>query len=124
MNKVNVIKQNLEWEMIYCQVQKNVKRIIAPATDAFNCADQIVKICKDFDKQVLFIMALGPTAKVVAYELCKENYRVLDLGHLDIEYKWFIRNTIDKISIPGKFTNESIIKYNAAEDKILKITIT
>ena len=40
-------------------------------------------------KDKLFILALGPMATVLAYDLARLGYRALDLGHIDIEYEWF-----------------------------------
>lgn len=58
----------------------------------------------------LFILALGPASKPLVLDLLSagnKNYQVLDLGHLDVEYEWFLRNVNTKVSIPGKYVNES-----------------
>lgn len=33
-------------------------------------------------------------------------YWAIDIGHIDIEYEWFLRKTSDKIKIEGKYVNE------------------
>ena len=54
----------------------------------------------------LILIALGPTATVLAYDLNKRGIRALDIGHLDIEYEWFKSGTQEKIPIAGKYVNE------------------
>jgi hypothetical protein len=46
------------------------------------------------------------TATVLARDLAHNGYQAIDLGHIDIEYEWMLRNATTKIAIPGKFTNE------------------
>jgi len=52
-------------------------------------------------------MALGPTATVLAYDLCKAGYRALDIGHLDICYELFLRNEPYMVAVEGKYVNEA-----------------
>lgn len=85
---------------------KSIKRIICPAKDAFEKYDEILEECKKISKDKLFIIALGPTATVLAYDLTDLGYRALDLGHIDIEYEWFLRNTKEKTAIKDKYVNE------------------
>ena len=51
-------------------------------------------------------MALGPTATVLAYDLAKEGYQAIDIGHIDIEYEWYLKNVDKKEKIDNKYTNE------------------
>ena len=61
------------------------------------------------DEEVLFLIALGPTATVLAYDLTKYGYQAIDIGHFDIEYEWFLRGIKeDKVAIEGKYTNEVV----------------
>ena len=86
---------------------KSVSRIIAPAVNAHDSYPEIKRRAEQlaFD-DVLFIVCLGPTAKILTLELTKKGYQTLDLGHLDIEYEWFRRGAKEKILIPGKYVNE------------------
>ena len=59
-----------------------------------------------FSINSLIIIALGPTATVLAYDLAKEGYQALDMGHFDIEYEWYLRNATKKEKISNKYTNE------------------
>lgn len=85
---------------------KSVKRVICPAEDAFEKYDEILKTLKKESKETLIIIALGPTATVLAYDLAKEGYQALDMGHFDIEYEWYLRNATKKEKINNKYTNE------------------
>lgn len=85
---------------------KSIKRIICPSENAFDKHDEILATLKQQPKDSLIIMALGPTATVLAYELAKEGYQALDMGHLDIEYEWYIRNANKRERIVNKYTNE------------------
>lgn len=84
----------------------SVKRIVCPALNAFDQYDDILKTCMEHGKDKLFIIALGPTATVLAYDLAKQGYRALDLGHLDIEYEWFLMGAKKKVPIAEKYVNE------------------
>lgn len=85
---------------------KSCERILCPATDAFDKYDEILSAAKTFDKDVLFLIALGPTATVLAYDLYKEGYQALDIGHVDIEYEWMRLNADSAVVIENKFVNE------------------
>ena len=52
------------------------------------------------------MIALGPAATVLSYDLAKAGYHALDIGHLDIEYEWFLRKATKKINIEDKWVNE------------------
>ena len=60
----------------------------------------------------MIILACGPTATVVVPELCREGYQALDLGHIDIQYEYYIRNLTEKCAVSGKYVNESKRKFN------------
>ena len=85
---------------------KSIKRIICPARNAFESYEQILETCKKLSKEALFIIALGPTATVLASDLSKLGYRALDLGHIDIEYEWFLLKATKKVAIKNKYVNE------------------
>lgn len=51
-------------------------------------------------KDRLIIIVLGPTAKLLAYDLNKLGYRALDLGHMAKAYEWL--KTRDNI-VAGQF---------------------
>ena len=63
-------------------------------------------IKKNVRKNKLILIALGPTATILAYDLYKLGYRAIDIGHIDIEYEWFLRKANTKIPIKNKYVNE------------------
>ena len=69
----------------------SIRRILCPARSAFDKYDAILSAFDDLDKNVLVLAALGPTATVLAYDLCKKGFQTIDIGHLDVEYEWFLR---------------------------------
>lgn len=92
---------------------KSVRRVICPSENAFNKYDEILERLKQEDKKTLILIALGPTATILAYNLAKEGYQALDVGHFDIEYEWYKRKAIKKEKIDNKYTNEVIGGNNA-----------
>jgi len=87
---------------------KSISRILCPAVDAFDkYYETIDYIKKNISKSTLIILALGPTATAMAFELSQMDYQALDLGHIDIEYEWFLSGTDKKIPIKNKFVNET-----------------
>lgn len=86
---------------------RSVKRILAPAINAFESYDQIKRAILDHYSDQLVLLALGSTATVLASDLARNNIWALDIGHLDIEYEWFLCKAKDKIAISGKFVQET-----------------
>ena len=80
----------------------SIKRILCPIKDAYSKYDEIFGVCKKQPNETLFIIALGPTATVLAYDLCKSGYRALDVGHVDTMYEWFLRKATKSVPIEGK----------------------
>lgn len=85
---------------------KSIKRILCPNLNAYEKYDEILKECQKQPKNTLFILALGMTATVLAADLCALGYKALDVGHIDIEYEWFLMKAQDKIEIENKNVNE------------------
>ncbi len=86
---------------------RSVRRILGPSLSAFRKYDDLMLAIKTYAKKdSLIILSLGITATVMAYELAKMGYWAIDLGHVDIEYEWFLRGVEDREAIRGKFTNE------------------
>lgn len=85
----------------------SISRILAPAENAFDKYDSILEEVSSIDKSSLVLIALGQTATVLAYDLYKLGYQAIDIGHLDIEYEWFLMKAEKKVSIPNKYVNEA-----------------
>lgn len=91
---------------------KSVKRLIIPAENAFFKYDEIMTQTKEFVNSHdgwdgIVLICAGPTATVMAYELGIQGIQAIDLGHLDLEYEWFLRKCKDKQVIDGKYVNEA-----------------
>ncbi len=85
---------------------KSIRRILCPSKNAFDKFEEIKKAILDNAKQDdLVICALGPTATVLAFEL-SDKLQVLDLGHIDIEYEWFLMGATEKVPVKNKYVNE------------------
>ena len=77
-----------------------VERIIGPSSDAYAKLDEIMECCRKYPKDRLFLISLGIAAKFLAEKLFLEGYRALDIGHLDMEYEWYIHKANKKEKIP------------------------
>lgn len=82
-----------------------IERIIAPNENAFDVYDEIYDAALEYGRDRCILIALGPTATVLAYDLAKAGYWALDIGHLDLEYEWFLKGN-DRSYIPHKYNNE------------------
>ena len=92
---------------------KSIKRIICPAKNSFRVYDKILNSILKFDKNILILISLGPTATVLAYDLTLSGYQAIDIGHVDIEYELFLRKAKKMIQIPLKYVNE----YNSGRNE-------
>ena len=85
---------------------KSLKRILCPPENAFEKYEEIKKEVLKNDKDKLILVSLGPTAKVLAYDLFLLNYRVVDIGHVDMEYEMFLRGETKQTKVEFKYFNE------------------
>ena len=100
---------------------KNLYRILAPAKNAYDKYDEIVAALKEHVPWgALVILALGPTATIMAYDLAKMGYQALDLGHFDIQYEYHIRDIHSKQPIPGKYVNEASTAGQTVDDSVIQ----
>jgi len=87
---------------------KSIRRIIGPSENAFERKfDLLASARKLYDREVLFLICLGPTATVLTASICFDGFQAIDIGHLDIEYEWYLRGSKIKLPIPGKYVNEA-----------------
>lgn len=98
----------------------SVRRILAPATNAFERYDDIfVAVQRHIKQNQLILMALGPTATILAYDVAvKLGEQAIDIGHADIEYEWYLAGATEKIPVANKYTNEC--GYTGGEDQLLE----
>jgi glycosyltransferase family protein len=82
-------------------------RIITLSQNAFSVYNRLLSETVHFAANYdLVLVALGPTATVLAYDLSLVGIRALDIGHVDIEYEWFLKQAVRKVAIEGKYVNE------------------
>lgn len=90
---------------------RSLHRILCPGKNAFDrLADiqaEVVKAYRHMGGEPLVLAALGPAATVLAFDLAKEGIQTIDIGHIDVEYEWFLRGATEKVQLPGKFVNEA-----------------
>ena len=91
-------------------------RIIAPAKNAFERYREIYAEAARQPKDSLVLIALGPTAKLLTVDLTQDGFQVLDVGHMDIEYEWYLQKSTKKIPIQGKYVNEVKKGRNVSDD--------
>lgn len=88
---------------------KSLKRIICPDRDAYTFYREILNYVKEnimLNENILFLIALGPTAKPLVVDLNEIGCWAIDIGHIDSEYEWFLRNAKKRIKIENKHTAE------------------
>jgi glycosyltransferase family protein len=84
----------------------DIQRIIAPAENAFRRYESVLDACRKQPEGTLFLLALGPTATVLAFDLCRLGFQAIDVGHVDLEYEWFLRGEGHRTLVDGKYNNE------------------
>lgn len=96
----------------------SIKRILAPSTNSFDRYDDIYREClKLRDGADMFLIALGPSAGVLAYDLSLQKIQALDVGHIDLEYEWFLAGEGVRVPVRFKYNNE-IEGGNIVEDVV------
>lgn len=86
---------------------KSLKRIICPKQNAFEKYEEIKIAVRKFGQEKLILFSLGPTATVLCSELCNEGFWTIDVGHIDVEYMWMLMDAKERVSIKGRYVNES-----------------
>lgn len=86
---------------------KRIRRIEAPATSSFDRYDDILSAALKYrDEDVLFLASLGPAACVLCYDLYKAGCQAVDIGHVDLEYEWYLNGTGGRCEVKHKYNNE------------------
>lgn len=84
-----------------------VKRILAPSKNAFSKYDDILEASLKYGiDDTLYLIALGPAAGVLAYDLYKNGRQAVDIGHLDLEYEWMLNGSGGRSEVKNKYNNE------------------
>ena len=85
----------------------SIKRILCPSKNAFNSYDAILEAAIQHGKDKVILIALGPTASVLSYDLAKLGYTALDVGHIDVEYMWMLMKAERVMPIKGRYVSET-----------------
>lgn len=92
----------------------SIKRIICPSKDAFSKIDEIEKSINVYKDNRLILLMLGPTADIIVSDLSSSiKNQIIDLGHIDSEYEWFLRGDLVRKKLPHKHTAE----FNSDQDE-------
>ncbi len=85
----------------------SIQRIVAPATNSYDRYDDILRAAIGHaDEDTLFLIAIGPSAAILSYDLTAQGFQAVDIGHLDLEYEWFLAGQGKRVPVPGKYNNE------------------
>ena len=86
---------------------KSIRRILGPAANAFSRYDDLLAQTQGVEKSALILLALGPCATALALDLHRLGYQAVDIGHVDIEYEWYLAGADKKQPVKNKFVNEA-----------------
>ena len=85
---------------------KSIKRIICPSRNAYSKKTEIMEEILKHSEGCLILLMLGPTAKVLAYQLASKGIQAIDIGHIDSEYEWMQMGAEKKVLLRNKHTAE------------------
>ena len=85
---------------------KSIKRIICPSRNAYSKKAEIMEEILKHSEGRLILLMLGPTAKVLAYQLASKGLQAIDIGHIDSEYEWMQMGAEKKVLLRNKHTAE------------------
>lgn len=95
---------------------RSVTRIICPSKNAYSKINKIEESILQCKEDRLILLMLGPTAKIIVNDLAEIKNQMIDIGHIDSEYEWFLRRDLVKTKLPNKhtaeFNNDSNLKLN------------
>ena len=61
----------------------SISRIICPAINAYEKLTEIQSAIENHvSKEQIILAALGPTASILASNMCDKGYQVIDIGHI------------------------------------------
>ncbi|MGZ0906985.1 GT-D fold domain-containing glycosyltransferase [Streptococcus thermophilus] len=60
---------------------------------------------------MIILLAIGPTATVLSYDLADNgfqviDFQVIDIVHLDVEYQWYLMQAKKKTPLENRTVNE------------------
>ncbi len=85
---------------------KSLRRILCPTQNAFDKYEEILEAVLRVEKSRLIMVALGPAAKALVYDLVKNGYQAVDIGQIDMEYEWYLAGAKERVPIPNKYVSQ------------------
>lgn len=77
-----------------------IKRILTPANNAWEKYDTILKeTLKEAANFDLILASIGPTATILAEDVSKQGFRIIDIGHLNLEYNKYLEDNLEILGI-------------------------
>ncbi|MCT3093469.1 DUF1792 domain-containing protein [Streptococcus thermophilus] len=55
-------------------------------------------------RNLIVLLAIGLTATVLSYDLADNGFQVIDIGHLDVEYQWYLMQAKKKMPLENRTT--------------------
>lgn len=89
---------------------KSIQRILGFPTNAFSHYDRIFEAVISNvtpEENKLLLLSYGPTATILAYDLAKLGYQAIDIGHLDMEYEFYLSKNPNRRALNYKYVNEA-----------------
>jgi hypothetical protein len=74
-----------------------IKKIDTPKTNAFNCHSETFTKCKKTQratKDLIFLLSIGISAKVLAYDLCSLGTQAIDIGNFFKIFHWYQKGVL------------------------------
>lgn len=65
----------------------------------------------------MFLVVLGQSAGVLAYDLSAAGYWALDIRHIDLEYEWYLQGGGRRVPVSNKYNNEVLKGSNVEQSE-------
>lgn len=85
---------------------RSIKRVLCPTQEAYGYYEAILSEAQKIGRNNLILLVLGPTAKVLAYDLAQLGYQVIDLGQIDMDYEWYQAGKGIRVPIQHKYVSQ------------------
>lgn len=85
---------------------QSIQRILCPPENAFAKYDLIYNAAQKYGSDRLILIALGPTATILSYDLHRVGFWAIDIGHVDLEYEWMKMGVEKQVKVDNKYVNE------------------
>ena len=96
---------------------KSISRIVfCPEKNAFDRYDDILSAFDGIDSDALVLLGLGPTATVLAYDLCDKGYQAIDIGMIGAEYESFLGKKTQGVPLKLVYSNSEKIRQLQSDE--------